>query len=188
MEKKTTEDEDFDLLTAYVAGDQKAFATLVRKYQRPVYRIALRYARDTDEAEELAQRTFLRVLDHAGKIKKQGRPFRAFLFLVAANLCKNHLRDRAKLIFGVPLSIAVPDKEPIEKKQEIENVRRALARLSYRQRQVVTLRIDAELTFAEIAQSLDMTENNAKVTYHQAVKRLRTFLPPEMRKEVTVTS
>ncbi len=170
--------DDWELLTAHLAGDAQAFATLVRRYERPVYRLALRYAHDVDEAEELAQRTFLRVLDHAARLKPE-QPFRAFVFRVAANLCKNHIRDRAKLVFGVPVEVAAPEHESLEHKERRVRLRMALGSLPLRQRQVVSLRIDGELPFAEIAEALEITENNAKVTFHHAMKRLRATLPEE---------
>ncbi|MBI5546277.1 MAG: sigma-70 family RNA polymerase sigma factor [Deltaproteobacteria bacterium] len=169
---------DWDLLTAHLAGDPAAFAGLVRRYERPVYRLALRYARDPDEAEELAQRTFLRVLDHATTLRPE-QPFRAFLFKVAANLCKNHLRDRARLVLGVPLEAAAPEGESLEDKERRVRLRTALASLPLRQRQVVSLRIDADLPFAQVAEALAITENNAKVTFHHAMKRLKAHFAEE---------
>ncbi len=174
--------DDRDLLAAHLAGDSQAFATLVRRYERPVYRLALRYSRDADEAEDLAQRTFLRVLAHAGEFRA-GRPFAAYLFKVAANLCKNHLRDRARLVFGLSLESAAPEPEAgrdsLETRQRRARVREALAHLPNRQRQVVSLRLDAELPFAQIAEALGITENNAKVNFHYAVKRLQKLLGAE---------
>ncbi len=176
---------DWDLITLHLAGDPRAFSTLVRRYERPVYRLALRYAHDADEAEDLAQRTFLRVLDHAARLRPD-QPFRAFVFRVAANLCKNHLRDRAKLVFGVPLEVAAPSSpgaERLEEKEKRSRLRSALARLPLRQRQVVSLRIDAELPFAQIAESLRITENNAKVTFHHAMRKLQVLFAEEEAKE-----
>jgi RNA polymerase sigma-70 factor, ECF subfamily len=172
---------DQELLQAHLDGDSSAFGKLVRRYERPIYRLALRYAHDIDEAEELAQRTFLRLLAHA----QVGvtRPFRPYLFRIASNLCKNHLRDRAKLVFGVPFTVAAPEQSSLEDKERRARLRASLARLPLRQRQVVSLRIDAELPFAEIAQALGITENNAKVSYHHAVKRLRSLLGVEQSEE-----
>jgi RNA polymerase sigma-70 factor (ECF subfamily) len=175
---EASQPDDSELLVLHLEGDRDAFASLVRRYERPVYRLAMRYARNADEAEELVQRTFLRALGHAAKIGP-GPSFQAFLFRAAANLCKNHLRDRARLVFGLPLEVAAPEGEGPEKKQRRRRVREALLRLPLRQRQVVSLRVDAELPFAQVASSLGITENNAKVCYHLAVRRLRALLGGE---------
>jgi len=169
---------DWELVTAHLAGDPYAFNELVRRYQRPVWRLSMRFARDPDEAQDLAQRTFLRVLDHAAELRPD-QPFRAYLFRVAANLCKNHLRDRARLIFGVPLEAVAPEAEPLESKERRVRLRTMLARLPLRQRQIVTLRIDGELPFAQIAETFAITENNAKVSFHHAMKKLRALLAEE---------
>jgi RNA polymerase sigma-70 factor (ECF subfamily) len=55
-------------------------------------------------------------------------------------------------------------------------VRREVLRLPRRQREVLTLRVDAELPFAEIAETLGVTENAAKVSFHHATRRLRDAL------------
>ena len=172
---------DWELVTQHLAGDPWAFNELVRRYQRPVWRLAMRFARDPDDAQDLAQRTFLRVLDHAAELRPE-QPFRAYLFRVAANLCKNHLRDRARLILGVPLDAVAPEAESLESKERRRQLRTMLAKLPLRQRQIVTLRIDAELPFAQIAETFGITENNAKVSFHHAMKKLRALLAEQEEK------
>ena len=169
------EPDDWELLKQHLEGNARAFSQLVRRYQGPVYRLAMRYARDADEAHDLVQRTFMRVFDHAAKLQPL-QPFRAFVFRVAANLCKNHIRDRARLVFGLDLEVPVPPGDTLEEQERRRRLRTALARLSLRQRQVVSLRIDAEAPFADIAQSLQITENNAKVTFHNAMKKLQVLI------------
>ncbi len=167
---------DEDLLAAHARGDPEAFAELVRRYQRPVFRVALRFARDRDEAEDLAQRTFLRALAHASRIEPSGT-FKSWLFRVVSNLAKNHLRDRARLVFGAPADApAEPEGDDPERLARARRMREALSRVPRRQRQVMTLRIDAELSFSEIASALGITENNAKVCFHLGTKRIKKLL------------
>lgn len=174
---------DEELVARAAQGDGHAFEELVRRYQAPVFRIALRFARDPDEADDLAQRTFIRALSRVGSRFAEARPrpvsgaFRSWVFRIAANLSKNHLRDRARLVLGLPIDPPAPDEaEPPERRERARAVREAIARLPLRQRQVATLRVDAELGFAEIASALRITENNAKVCFHLAVRRLRERL------------
>src|SRR6266478_5265883 len=56
---------DAELLAAFRAGDSRAFEALVRRYQRPVLAIARRFARDEDDAEDLAQRAFINASERA---------------------------------------------------------------------------------------------------------------------------
>lgn len=169
---------DGDLIAAHRSGDPTAFSQIVNRYQRPIHRMALRWARDADEADELTQRTFLRLLAHIDDF--QGNQLKSYLFRIAANLCKNHLRDRARLVFGLSIDPVAPvEGDSLEKKERRTLLRKLMTRLPQRQRQVVTLRIDGELPFAEVASVLGITENSAKVNFHHAVKRLRLLMQQE---------
>src|SRR2546423_431273 len=85
---------DADLLAAFRGGDARAFEALVRRYQRAVLTIALRFARDQDDAEDLAQRAFINAAERAGGWR--GGSFKSWLFRIVVNLCKNYLRDTAR--------------------------------------------------------------------------------------------
>src|SRR5436190_841530 len=85
---------DAELLEAFRRGDVKAFEALVRRYQRPVLAIARRFARDGDDAEDLAQRAFINAGNRAGGWR--GGSFKSWLFRIVVNLAKNHLRDMAR--------------------------------------------------------------------------------------------
>jgi RNA polymerase sigma-70 factor (ECF subfamily) len=178
------EPDDLALVQAFRGGDRSAFEVLVRRHQRPVWAIVQRFARDRDAAEDLAQRSFIIALERIGELRGAFRPW---LLRIAVNLSKNHLRDTARLVrastddeSGEPLDIegAVeprPD-EALDRARLTHLVREVVATLPDRQREVVMLRVDGQLSFAEVGESLGITENNAKVTYHHAVKRLREKL------------
>gem|GEM_PF-72630 len=166
---------DGALIAAHNAGDPAAFAKIVRRYQSPVYRMALRWSRDPDEADEVVQKTFLRLLNHIGGF--QGNQLKSYLFRITANLCKNHLRDRARLVLGLPRElVAMPNDGAVEYEEERAILRRLMGRLPRRQRQVVSLRIDGDLSFTEVASILGITENSAKVNFHHALKHLRLLM------------
>src|SRR5256885_15994751 len=85
---------DAELVAAFRAGAPRAFGTLVRRYQRPVVAIARRFARDEDDAEDLAQRAFINASSRAAGWR--GGSFKSWLFRIVVNLAKNHLRDMAR--------------------------------------------------------------------------------------------
>ncbi|HEX4384475.1 MAG TPA: sigma-70 family RNA polymerase sigma factor [Myxococcales bacterium] len=168
---------DAELLEAFRQGDVKAFEELVRRYQRPVLAIARRFARDHDDAEDLAQRAFINASERAGGWR--GGSFKSWLFRIVVNLAKNHVRDTARF----DRSEAAQEHEAaptesnadarIEALQQQRALREAVAALPKRQREVLLLRIDGDLPFAEIAQTLGITETNAKVNFHHAVQKLK---------------
>ena len=172
--------DDAALLDAFRAGDVRAFETLVRRYQRPVLAIARRFARDQDDAEDLAQRAFINASQRAGGWR--GGSFKSWLFRIVVNLAKNHLRDvsrfdRSEEAQQHESAVESPDAEArLESAQRQKALREAVAKLPRRQREVLLLRIDGDLPFAEIAQALGITEVNAKVNFHHAVRKLKTLV------------
>ena len=172
---------DAELIEAYRGGDSRAFEQLVRRYQRPVLSIARRFARDPDDAEDLAQRAFINAADRAGGFL--GGSFKSWLFRIVVNLAKNHVRDTARFdrSEGAQEEEAAPTESSAHARLELQEqqkaLREAVAKLPRRQREVLLLRIDGDLGFAEIAATLEITEVNAKVNFHHAVTRLKLLLP-----------
>ncbi len=171
---------DPELLAAFRAGDARAFETLVRRYQRPVLAIARRFARDEDDAEDLAQRAFINASNRAAGWR--GGSFKSWLFRIVVNLAKNHLRDMARFDRSDEAQEreaepTAPDvEERIAAAQRQKAVRSAVTKLPRRQREVLLLRIDGDLPFAEIASTLGITEVNAKVNFHHAVQKLKKLV------------
>lgn len=178
---------DADLVARFAAGEDDAFAALFRRHQRLVLLLVRRYSRTPDEARDLAQRTFLRALQAVRARRRGGRPlpFRRWLVRVALNLAKNHARDRARRAHA-PLEALGPAEaapavavEALERAERARLLRSAVLRLPRRQREVLTLRVDAELPFAEIAAALGITENAAKVHFHHATRALQALVAGE---------
>jgi len=171
---------DAELLAAFRAGDARAFEVLVRRYQRAVLTIALRFARDLDDAEDLAQRAFINAARRAGGWR--GGSFKSWLFRIVVNLSKNYLRDTARFDRSEEAQEhEAPPSEPgaherIERAEKQRLLREAIARLPRRQREVLLLRVDGDLPFADIAAALGITEVNAKVNFHHAVQKLKAWL------------
>ncbi len=168
------------LVAASRRGEARAFEGLVRRHERRVRSVALRLVGDRDTADELAQRAFVRAL--AGLATLRGEEdFGGWVVAIVANIARNHLRDHARFS---PLpdagdEPAAPADDPdarLDEERRRAALRRAVAELPGRQREVVSLRIDGELPFAAIATALGITENAAKVSFHLGLKKLRERL------------
>jgi RNA polymerase sigma-70 factor (ECF subfamily) len=163
----------------------------VQRHQRLVLALVRRYARSPEESADLVQQSFLRAFAAAGRVFPRMRlseegAFRAWLLRVAVNVGKNHARDgrRWRLEPVEPLELPAAEgpgvTERLEAEQRRRMVRAALDALTRRQREVFALRVDGEMPFAEVARALGITENNAKVHFHHAVRRLRERLGAEV--------
>ncbi len=181
--------EEDALVAAFLVGDDDAFGELVRRNEGLVLAILRRYAQTPEDARDLSQRTFLRAFEAARRSLSRGRrgavPFRRWLVRIAVNLAKNHLRD-ARRFPRAPLEAVGPEgagppqaHDALLRAERAERVRGAMLLLPRRQREVLSLRVDAELPFAEIALALGTTENSAKVSFHHGMKKLRAALAGE---------
>ena len=176
---------DSALCQDFLAGDASAFGELVRRHQDVVFRMLRRYTRTADDALDLSQRAFLQAFEAARRslprLQKATSevPFKAWLLRIAVNLAKNHARDASKWP-SAPLEAidqqgkgAAPAVEQLMQSQREALTKKAVLQLPRRQREVLTLRVDGALAFAEVAATLGITEGNAKTHFHYAVKRLR---------------
>jgi RNA polymerase sigma-70 factor (ECF subfamily) len=178
---------DETLVVEFLGGETRAFGELVRRHQRLVQALVRRYAGRPEDAADLAQAAFLRAFAAArrslGRLRvAEPGLFRAWLVRIAVNVGKNHARDTGRWRFE---DAEVLSREPasgpdavmqLERAEQRRRVRTAMGKLSKRQREVVSLRVDGGLPFREVARALDITENNAKVHFHHAVKRLQAAM------------
>jgi RNA polymerase sigma-70 factor (ECF subfamily) len=176
--------DDAELIRAYQNGETEAFATLVRKYERPLFTFLLRLVGNRQSAEDLFQDTFLRVLRALPKYQEDGR-FSGWLFGIANNLAVDLLRRRRVqrrhfLDDEEALTAAIDDHSVAD--AEVENaeimrlVEDALRQLPEKQRQVFLLRQHGDLSFKEIAELLGEPLNTVLSHMHYAVTKLRQQL------------
>jgi len=177
---------DAELVRAFLVGDEDAFEELWRRHEAAVHGVVRRYARVPEDARDLVQRAFLRALRSArrgiGTRTPGPFPFKAWLLRIAVNLAKNHARDESRwrsepleAVDGMGDGAPGADEALLRRERE-RLVRAAVLELPRRQREVLTLRLDADLSFAEVGDVLGITANNAKVSFHHATRRLREIV------------
>ena len=166
-------------------GDRVALGLLVRRHQRALFALCLRYVGDADEAQDLVQRTFVRAMTKLPELREVGA-FRGWLLRIGAHLALNHLRDNARFVSddtesvgGVIDQVQHTEARVVDWLETAETgavLRDAVKALPTKQRMTLELRVYEELSFKDIAVALDTTEGAAKVNFHYAVKRLRDLM------------
>lgn len=173
-----------------MAGDQRAFETLVHRYSTSLFNFIYHFLNDYDQACDVLQQVFLQLYISLPKLRT-GEPLKAWLFQVARNRCLDELRRKRAIHFSdleaaseddelSPLD-AMPDTEPLPdelaERHDLQNhLRSAIQTLPPRFRSVVLLRYAAQLSFAEIGQALTMPEATAKTYFQRAKPLLRKAL------------
>lgn len=181
-----SEDAPVDLDAGLVArsrrGDRDAFEAIVRRHQRGLWRLVRRYVRSDDDASDVTQQAFVRAYRALDGFRFEAS-VRSWLYRIGINLALNHVRDRAREqpseLDPDALAVNAVGAGGLEASEQQAALRAAIAELPPKQKMVLELRVYDELSFREVAALCDCTENAAKVSFHFAVKRLRTLLGGE---------
>jgi len=173
--------QDWTLVARAQAGDMDAFAELIRRYQGPVAQFCLRMVGSMQDAEELAQDTFVRVHRHLNCLTPQAK-FSTLLFGIARNLALNFLRDSKRR--GRDVTDTIEDRLPIRddvfrpdrqaRVNEIESaISRALTLLSDEHREILVLRELNGLDYDAIAEVLAVPKGTVRSRLARAREQLR---------------
>lgn len=175
------ETDDWELVARAQAGDQEAFAVLVRRYQLPVVRFCQRMTRSVPDAEDLAQETFVRLYRHISRLRPEAK-FTTVLFGIARNLTLNFLRGQKRRGWFRHTAPALPETAAPVRDQpsqaahvsEIEAALEAgLARLSPDHREVLLLRELEGLDYREIARVTGCNIGTVRSRLARAREQLR---------------
>ena len=166
------------LLLGLAAGDGQAFAALYDRFAARMYRVALRSLSCRQDAEDVVQEVFLAVVrSHEGL--GAVRDLTAYLFTVLHRAIGHCILRRAR----AQAACEAASKQTVASIEELvsddsdrHELWRAIRSLPDEQREVVSLRIDGELTFAQIAHITGVSVNTAASRYRYALQKLRSSL------------
>jgi RNA polymerase sigma factor (sigma-70 family) len=177
-----TEPSDADLVDRFQRGDRAAFAALVRRWEGFLLRVAARVTGDVNEAEEVRQTVFLRLVESPGIVRQPDR-FAAWLRRAAVNEAIGAVRRRnrrAGALARFRARSSVPEAchpaDALAADEEAARLAAALARFRPEERALLSLRFDEGLTFAEIAAALGRPASTIKSRAAKLVARLRGLL------------
>ncbi len=182
----TAADPDLELVTRWQAGDASAFEALVRRHERPVFRLALRMLGNREEAEDVAQEALLSLHRHGHRFRRESR-FSTFVYRVTANAALNRRRTlgrsraRERLLaeresgFDPTPSPRDPGDALVGAEAQAR-VQEALQELSPDLRLAVVLFDIEGLPYGEIARVLEVPEGTVKSRIHRARNALREKL------------
>jgi RNA polymerase sigma factor (sigma-70 family) len=177
---------DAELIHAYIHGQELALEVLINKYKDKVYTSIYMLVKDKYLAEDIFQDAFLKIIKTIkdGRYAEQGK-FLPWVIRVAHNLCMDHFRRSRQLI-----PVTLPDgqdisvlfgagdmpSDGIEKRQVHDSVRKLVEELPEEQREVIVLRIYADLSFKEISELTGVSINTALGRMRYALINLRKLI------------
>ena len=180
---------DEDLVLALCAGDTDSLGVLVARWEQPLFRFTFRLLSRRDDARDICQETFLRILKKSHRFKTGSR-FSTWMYQIALNLCRDQLRRRRRwrlLIDDTPdlperpaVASAPPEAggpaEAAWRSEKSGAVIDALKEIPPEQREVLILKEFEGLKFREIAEILDCPESTVKSRMYYGLNGVRTVL------------
>ncbi len=184
---------DAEVVALAQQGKESAYRELLARYERPVFSLVFRMVRDRETAEDLAQETFVKVLNNIDRYSPDFK-FSSWLFKIANNLTIDHLRRRRVdtiSIEGAPdavtaesakatsITIASQDESPLaelESRELGQAIERAIGKLRPEYRACIMLRHVEDRSYEEIAEIVKLPLGTVKTYIHRARQELRAAL------------
>jgi RNA polymerase sigma-70 factor (ECF subfamily) len=184
---------DTEVVALAQQGKETAYRELLSRYERPVFSLIFRMVRDRETAEDLAQETFVKVLNNIDRYSPDFK-FSSWLFKIANNLTIDHLRRRRVdtiSIEGAPdavtsesakatsITIASSDQSPLAELESRElglAIERAIGKLRPEYRACIMLRHVEDRSYEEIAEIVKLPLGTVKTYIHRARHELRMAL------------
>jgi len=189
MQSKLT---DIELIEQTLAGNQSAYADLVKRHQRFVFTLALRFTKTREDAEEVAQDCFIKAYRSLQSFSGNSK-FTTWLYSIVYTTAMTFLRkkrldtssidDESNLI-QVENRNAAFENNMAENKSRSYYVNQAIEQLMPDDAMIITLFYKGEQSLEEIAMALGIEPNNVKVKLFRARQRLKEKLERNLKHEV----
>jgi len=183
---------DIELIVQTLSGDQSAYADLVKRHQRFVFTLALRFAKNREDAEEIAQDCFVKAYRSLESFKQESK-FSTWLYTIVYTTAMTALRkkridttsiDDEETYIQIENTPSGYDVNNAENKSRSFYVDQAISQLTPDDATIITLFYKGEQSLEEIAQTLGIEANSVKVKLFRARQRLKEKLERNLKHEV----
>ncbi len=185
----TTNDQHY--INLIIDGDTNAFAVLVSRYKDLVYTLALRMLKNREEAEEVAQDSFIKAYKSLNRFKGDSK-FSTWIYKIVYNTSLDRLKKNRKHFNDVAIDeftehqVKTIDNALVnlESKEQSKAIQDCIALLPSEDGFLLTLYYFEEQTLDEISKAVGLTSNNVKVKLFRARKKLATILKNKLEPEI----
>lgn len=166
---------DNELVQEIKTGNRKAFSEIVKRHQKSLLRMSLRFVKDLDMAEDVVQESFIKAYEKLNAFEGRSS-FKSWLFQIAVNTAKNKLRERRRSmtdIDSVQLAVGAVAETSLVHSALSQEIQEEIDKLPTKQRTALILRVYEDLSFKEIADIMDCPYDTAKANYRHALLKLK---------------
>jgi len=176
--------EEKKIIEDVIAGNCDSYASLVDAYKGMVFNLAFRMTGSYQDADDLAQETFIKAYLNLRSFDP-GKRFFTWLYTISLNLIRNHLKKKGRNLSGVITDSSVSEEEishgdraerVLIEAQETSRIERCLQKLPIDLREAVVLRFYQDLSFDEIAITSGTSPSAVKMRVYRGLERLQRLM------------
>src|ERR1700674_1724213 len=172
------QDVDAELVDRYLTGDTAAFDEIMIRYERQIYRVCYRFVDNRDDAMDLAQEVFIKAFEHLPTFRRESS-LKTWLYRIAMNHCINHVKKHSQQFVEISEytgSIRASAHSSMEDQEQREHFRRLVKQLPPKQKAILELRINEQLSYDEIAKISGRSVSTIKASVFFALEKLRKLV------------
>lgn len=158
-------------------GRLDQFTLIYDKYFKKIYSFIYYRTCYQDYAEDICSQTFMKALENINKYNPEKGPFAAWLYCIAKNLVTDHFRSSASKTVDIESFWDIKSNDNVEvsvkNNLKIQEVKKYLDKLKPEQKEIILLRVWDEMSFKEIADMTNKSEENCKVIFCRGMKIIR---------------
>lgn len=166
---------DIELVEQVKAGDRKSFSELVKRHQKALLRMSLRFVKDMDVAEDVVQESFIKCYEKLHSFEGRSS-FKSWLFQITVNTARNKLREtrhNTTDIEDVNLAVGAIAESAMVGNVVSDMLAQEVEKLPFKQKTALVLRVYEDLSFKEIADIMECPYDTAKANYRHALLKLK---------------
>ena len=186
--------QDQEIILQVLQGRKQAYAILVERYQNYVFTLVMRYIKNREEAEEVAQDVFVKAYRYLADFRGQSK-FSTWLYTIVNTTCISFLRKNKEQVVlvedeqlhAITNRLKMSDGASVysENRSERKMLRQAVEQLPELDAQIITLFYQHEQSLEEIGAVLGLTANHVKVRLFRARQKLKEILQTGYAREVS---
>jgi len=168
------------IITECQIGNLDDFGRLYDKYIKKIYDFTYYRVLHKETAEDLTSKIFFKALENINKYQANKGSFSSWLYRIAKNTITDYYRTKKEVIDIADIWDLKSDEDiekDIENKQELDEIKKYLNKLSPEQREIVIMRVWNELSYKEIAEIIDKSEDSCKMMFSRTITSLRREMP-----------
>lgn len=156
-------------------GEDEAWHSIVRLHQDPIFRLAYLLLGDPQDAQDVAQETFIRAMKSISRFD-ESRPLRPWLLRIASNLARNRRRSIGRYWRALQRAARLEPEQPHTSGDDARLLWQAIRNLKHDDQQILYLRYFLAMSERETAQALGIAPGTVKSRLHRSLGRLRAVV------------